>query len=53
MENFDIVQLNANLSEKAYTDYTQADVENHTVTFTDTNGSNWDVPVNETNLGEK
>ncbi|WP_224746969.1 hypothetical protein [Pelovirga terrestris] len=41
--------LNANLSEKAYTNWTQSDIENSTVAYTDANGHNWTVyEVSET-----
>jgi len=42
MDSFE-QQLNANLSEKAYTNWTQSDVDNETVAFTDSNGQSWTV----------
>jgi hypothetical protein len=43
MSNFDTKQLNARLSDQAYTNWTQQDVDNGTVAYTDDNGQDWVV----------
>jgi len=43
MADFQTTQLNAQLSEKAYTNWTQQNVEEGIVAYTDNNGHDWEV----------
>jgi hypothetical protein len=51
MLDFKSVQINANLSQRAYTNWSQTDVETQTIAFTDSNNDNWEVYAISGNTG--